>query len=137
MRGEHAGVLVNLLSGGTATFTVNAIIDPAATGTLSNTATVTAPAGFTDPTPGNDSATDTTTLTPQANLSLTKTNGVTSVRSGSQVTYTFTVTNGTATFTSTVTITATRGRQCPRRGVGDHGRHGQLLRRPDHQRPVA
>ncbi len=37
---------------------------PAATGTLTNTATATVGGGVTDPTPGNNSATDTDTLTP-------------------------------------------------------------------------
>ena len=37
-----------------------------ATGTLVNTATVTAPGTVTDPDPGNDTATDTDTLTPEA-----------------------------------------------------------------------
>ncbi len=50
------------------TYTVTATVSAAATGTLANTATVTAPAGVTDPTPGNNSATDTDTLTPQADL---------------------------------------------------------------------
>ena len=54
---------VSLLPGGTVTFTVVAQIDPLATGTLSNTATVSAPAGVTDPTPGDNTATDTDTLT--------------------------------------------------------------------------
>ena len=44
------------------TYTASCTISAAATGTLSNTATVTAPAGVTDPTPGNNSATDSDTL---------------------------------------------------------------------------
>ncbi|MBK6407396.1 MAG: hypothetical protein IPF66_21675 [Holophagales bacterium] len=48
-----------------------------ASGTVSNTATVAAPGGVTDPSPGNNSATDTDTLTPQADLAITKTDGVT------------------------------------------------------------
>src|SRR6185369_5546900 len=52
---------VNLPAGGSVTYTVSATISPAASGALSNTATVTAPAGVTDPTPGNNSATDTDT----------------------------------------------------------------------------
>src|SRR5262249_14775038 len=43
--------------------TLTGTISASATGTLSNTATVTAPGGITDPTPGNNSATDTDTLT--------------------------------------------------------------------------
>jgi uncharacterized repeat protein (TIGR01451 family) len=55
---------VNLPAGGSVTYTVSATIAPGATGSLSNTATVTPPAGVTDPTPGNNSATDIDTLTP-------------------------------------------------------------------------
>ena len=73
---------VNLPVGGTVTFTVTATLSAAATGTLVNTATVTAPAGVTDPNPGNNSATDTDTITPQADLSITKTDGVTTVVPG-------------------------------------------------------
>jgi uncharacterized repeat protein (TIGR01451 family) len=54
--------MVNLLPAGTVTFTVTATINAAATGTLSNTATVAIPGGMVDPTPGNNSATDSDTL---------------------------------------------------------------------------
>ena len=54
---------------------------------------MTAPAGVTDPTPGNNSATDTDTLTRQADLAITKTDGVTTATPGGSVTYTITVTN--------------------------------------------
>jgi len=43
----------------TVTFTLSGTISPSATGTLSNTATVAAPAGVTDPNPANNAATDT------------------------------------------------------------------------------
>jgi uncharacterized repeat protein (TIGR01451 family) len=53
---------VNLPAGSSVTYTATCTISPAATGTLANTATVAAPAGVTDPTPANSSATDTDTL---------------------------------------------------------------------------
>ncbi|MBP8296760.1 MAG: DUF11 domain-containing protein, partial [Burkholderiales bacterium] len=53
---------VSLLSGGTATFVVSGTVDAAATGMLSNTASVAAPAGMTDPVAANDAATDTDTI---------------------------------------------------------------------------
>jgi uncharacterized repeat protein (TIGR01451 family) len=53
---------VNLPSGGSATYTASCAIAAGATGTLSNTATITAPGGVTDPTPANNTATDTDTL---------------------------------------------------------------------------
>src|SRR5204862_373017 len=60
---------VNLPAGGSVTYTASCTINPSATGSLSNTATVAAPGGVTDPTLGNNSANDTDTLAPSANLS--------------------------------------------------------------------
>jgi uncharacterized repeat protein (TIGR01451 family) len=90
--GNIAGT-VNLPAGGSVTYTASCTISAAATGTLSNTATVAAPAGVTDPTPGNNSATDSDTLAPQADLSVTKTDGVTTATPGGSVTYTITASN--------------------------------------------
>jgi uncharacterized repeat protein (TIGR01451 family) len=84
---------VNLPSGGSVTYTASCSISGAATGSLSNTATVTAPGGVTDPTPGNNSATDTDTLSASADLSVTKTDGVTTATPGGSVTYTITASN--------------------------------------------
>jgi len=50
--------LVNLAVGGTAVYTVNVTTFSTATGSLSNTATVTAPAGITDPNLSNNTWTD-------------------------------------------------------------------------------
>ncbi len=83
----------NLPVGGTATYTLTGTINPAATGSLSNTATVTAPGGVTDPNLANNSATDTDTLTPQANLSITKTDGQASTAPGSPISYTIVASN--------------------------------------------
>jgi uncharacterized repeat protein (TIGR01451 family) len=61
---------INLPVGSSITYTVNATINPIATGTLSNTACVAIPAGVTDPNDaadgvtGKECATDTTTLLP-------------------------------------------------------------------------
>lgn len=82
---------VNLPAGGSVTYTASCAISAAATGTLSNTATVSS--AITDPTPGNNSATDTDTLTPQADVSITKTDGVTSVAPGGSTTYTLVASN--------------------------------------------
>ncbi len=84
---------VNLPSGGSVTYTASCAISAAATGTLSNTATVTAPAGVTDPTPGNNSATDSDTLAASADLAITKTDGVTTATPGGSVTYTISASN--------------------------------------------
>ncbi|MEI8169064.1 MAG: Ig-like domain-containing protein [Rhodoferax sp.] len=55
---------VNLLNGGIATYTVHATVSPTATGSLVNTATVTVPPGISDPTPANNTATDTDVIPP-------------------------------------------------------------------------
>ena len=64
---------VNLPAGGSVTYTATCTIAASATGTLVNTATVAS--AVTDPNPANNSATDTDTLTPQADLAITKTDG--------------------------------------------------------------
>ena len=84
---------VSLPAGGTVTYTVTGTVSPAAAGTLTNTATVAPAAAVTDPAPGNNSATDTDTLTPQADLAITKTDGQTTAVPGLPLTYTITVTN--------------------------------------------
>jgi uncharacterized repeat protein (TIGR01451 family) len=75
------------------TYTVTALIDPAATGSFVNTATVTAGAGVVDTNPANNSATDTDTLTAQADLAITKSDGVSEVNDNSTTTYTIVVSN--------------------------------------------
>src|SRR5262249_39479026 len=82
---------VTLLPGGTATFTADAQISAAATGALTNTATVAVPPG--DNTPGNNTATDTDSLTPQTGLAVTKTDGQTTAVPGTSTTYTIVVSN--------------------------------------------
>ncbi len=118
---------VNLPAGSSVTYTVNATVDPAATGTLSNTATVAAPGGVTDPSPGNNSATDgPDTIVPQADVAVTKTDDVDPAVPGMTVTYTIVATNngpGTspstsvtdtfpATLTCSWTCTASGGSSC-------------------------
>src|SRR5437016_7169432 len=83
---------IKLLSAGTATFTVTGTVT-AGSGTITNTASVTAPAGTNDPA-GNNSATDNNTvITPTADLSITKTDGVTSINQGATLTYTIVASN--------------------------------------------
>jgi uncharacterized repeat protein (TIGR01451 family) len=63
-------------------------------GNVTNTATVSVPAGYTDPTPGNNTGTATTVIsTPTADLSVTKTDGVTSVFANGATAYTIVVSN--------------------------------------------
>jgi uncharacterized repeat protein (TIGR01451 family) len=84
---------VDLPVGGTATYTLAGTISESATGTLDNTATVTAPSGLTDPDLADNSATDTDTLRPGADLSITKTDGQTTAVAGQPITYTIAVSN--------------------------------------------
>ena len=83
---------LSLPPGSSVTYTATCNIDPAATGTLSNTATATA--SVTDTVPGNNSATDgDTVLDPEADLGITKDDGVTTVIAGNQVVYTIVASN--------------------------------------------
>lgn len=84
---------VNLPAGASVTFTATCALSAGATGTLANTATATVGGGVTDPTPGNNSATDSDTLAPSTDLSVTKTNGTTSVRPGANTTWTIVAAN--------------------------------------------
>ncbi len=74
------------------TYAVTCTIDPGATGTLANTATISS--GVTDPNPGNNSATDgDTVLIPQTDLVLSKSDAPDPVIAGTQLAYAFTMTN--------------------------------------------
>jgi uncharacterized repeat protein (TIGR01451 family) len=84
---------VNLPVGSSITYTVVAHIDSAATGSLTNSATVSPPAGTTDTVQGNNTAIDTDTLTPRNDVSVTKTDGVTIAVPGTSTTYTIVVAN--------------------------------------------
>ena len=120
--------------GGSVTYTATCTIAAAAGGTLVNTATVGA-AGD-DPQPANNSATDTDTLVPEADLSITKTDGSTLATPGVTTTYTITVSNAgpssvpAATLTDTFpaacvspswTCTGSGGGSCPASGSGNIG----------------
>ena len=104
-----AGDLAETLSlpaGSSVTYTADCAIDPAATGTLSNTATVTA--SVADATPGNNSATDSdTVLTPEADLSLTKVDSQDPVAAGTGLTYTLSVANAGPSDAASVVVTDT------------------------------
>lgn len=82
-----------MFAGGNVVYTATCDISAAASGSLVNTATVGAPGGVTDTVPGNNSATDTDTLTPQADLAISKGNGSSEVLSGGQTTYSIVAAN--------------------------------------------
>jgi uncharacterized repeat protein (TIGR01451 family)/fimbrial isopeptide formation D2 family protein len=87
---------IDLGPGGVVVYNVTAMTTSAANATLVNTATVTAPAGTTDPTPANNSSTDVDTVTNPAKLTVVKTvrdlNGGVLV-SGDTLRYTIVVSN--------------------------------------------
>jgi large repetitive protein len=85
--------VVSLTAGSSIIYTVNGTVSPNATGTLSNTATVTSPPNIPDLNPGNNTATDTDPLTPRADLSIVKTDGQTTSTPGASITYTIVVNN--------------------------------------------
>ncbi|MCP4654592.1 MAG: DUF11 domain-containing protein, partial [bacterium] len=78
---------------GSVTFTATGTLDAGALGDLVNTATVTAPAGVTDPEPLNDSATDTDNILVTADLSITKDDGSSTAIPGVFLNYTPTAIN--------------------------------------------
>ncbi|MCB1056373.1 MAG: DUF11 domain-containing protein [Acidobacteria bacterium] len=130
---------VNLLNGGTATYTVTCGIASSATGNLVNTATVSST--LNDPNMADNSATDTDTLTPTADLSITKTDGAATAIPGGSVVYTIVASNagpsdatGTTvadTFdpilTCTWTCAASAGSSCTASGAGNINDLGGIL----------
>ncbi len=84
---------VDLPAGAAAIFTATVTVTPDAIGALANSASVTPPAGTTDPTPGDDTATDTTAITPSADVQVSKTASSGSVTAGDDITFTTVVTN--------------------------------------------
>src|SRR5207245_1764180 len=77
-----------LAKGGSATVTVTYTV-PASTPAGPQTHTVTVSSDTPDSVPGNNTASDTNTVATSADLSVTKTDGVTTVTAGAGVTYTY------------------------------------------------
>jgi uncharacterized repeat protein (TIGR01451 family) len=125
---------VDLLKGGTATYSLTALVAASATGLLSNTSTVTAPTGVTDGTLTNNSSKSEVALVPTADLVITKTNGVLSTSAGNVVAYTVEASNvGPSNVTGALvtdnppsaigainwTCVGTVGGSCPATGTGN------------------
>lgn len=105
--GNSISTTANLPSGGSVTYTVTGTLAANATGTLSNTASVAAPSGVTDPTSTNNSATDSDSINLVADPSITKSHTGNFTR-GTTNSYTVTVSNnGTGATSGTVTVTDT------------------------------
>lgn len=88
----NLGDTLAMPAGSSVTYTATCDVDPAATGDLSNTASI-GSASVADPTAGNDSATDVDTLTPSADLTISKTDNVTLHTAGTPITYTIVAQN--------------------------------------------
>ncbi len=84
---------VNLAVAGNAIFTATGLISSAATGSLLNTASVTAPADVLDPIASNNNSPDTVPLAPKTDLTISKTASPDPVFVGSNLTYTIKVKN--------------------------------------------
>jgi uncharacterized repeat protein (TIGR01451 family) len=96
---------VSLAPNAMATFIVNGVINPSAVGTLTNTASLVLPDGATDPNPSNNSASDSSVLTPTADISVVKTNGRADSAPGAPVSWTITATNNGPSFSPGTSIT--------------------------------
>ncbi|MCA1779804.1 MAG: DUF11 domain-containing protein [Xanthomonadaceae bacterium] len=82
----NLGDTLGMPVGSSVTYTATCDVDAAATGDLSNTATI-ASALVSDPTPGNDSATDVNTLAGSADLSISKTDNQIEHMPGTPISY--------------------------------------------------
>lgn len=91
--GNTINTSATLAVGGTATYTVSGTVSAAASGTLTNTANVAVPAFLTDSNTANNTASDSDTINLNANLGITKTDGLANIDPGSAVTYTIVVSN--------------------------------------------
>ena len=95
---------MNLANKGSAIFVVRAQVDETAVGSITDTVTVTAPAGVTDLEPDNNMASDTDTVVPQADIAVLKEVDIRVPAVGDTVTFTVTVTNNGPSAASGVTI---------------------------------
>jgi uncharacterized repeat protein (TIGR01451 family) len=84
---------VNMPVGSKITYKATGKLKSSATGTLANTASVTLPAGISDPNTANNSATDSDTITSNADLKITITDGKTAAVPGTKNTYTIVAAN--------------------------------------------
>ena len=98
-------VLGIIPAGGSASFTITVVVEAGTTGTLTNSATVAADTD--DPDPTNNTITEDTVVTAQADLSLTKVEDVDPIIAGNTLTYTMTVSNAGPSDAANVVVTDT------------------------------
>jgi uncharacterized repeat protein (TIGR01451 family) len=95
---------VDLAPGSQATITVNAQIPPGATGQVSLSVQAVQAAGVIESNPVDNQATDVDNLTPRVSLTLTKTDGRTTILPGQSLVYTIEVRNGGPSLASGVSL---------------------------------
>ena len=83
--------LGSIAAGSSSSYTVTATADASTTGTVTASASVSSSAS--DPDTGNNTANETTTVNPSADISITKTDSLTSIRAGDTLNYTIVVSN--------------------------------------------
>jgi uncharacterized repeat protein (TIGR01451 family) len=123
---------VDLAPNGNAALTVNGTVAATASGQLAVTTSITPPPGVVDSNTIDNQATDVDTLTPRVSLSLTKTDGRSSINPGQNITYSIVATNNGPSAVNGVslidnfppeltniswTCTATPGSSCSASGV--------------------
>ncbi len=95
--------LGDIAGGGSASYTITVDVDEDFTGTLSNTASVTSATN--DPNTGNNSATETTVVNAEADLSITKADNADPVVADDPLTYTINVSNAGPSTAVNVVVT--------------------------------
>ena len=91
-------------NGGTVTFSATCTVDAATTAPVTNTATL---SYVNDTNAANNTASDTDTIVPQADLSIADSDGISTLAAGSNTTYTITVTNPATVAVGNVAVTDT------------------------------
>lgn len=98
---------LNLQAGQSISLALSGIVAANATGTITNTATLTAPIGVIDPNQDNNSSTDTDTLTPVTDLTLSNVGSPNPAGINRDVTYTLTAANNGPSNATGVVVTNT------------------------------
>ena len=96
---------LSLATGTSVTITLTGTIDPTSTGSITNTVSVSPLSGISETNSANNSTADVNTLSPQVDLSVTQTDGKTSILPGTTNTYTITVTNNGPSTLNSFTMT--------------------------------
>jgi uncharacterized repeat protein (TIGR01451 family) len=86
------GTVATMPPGSSLVITVNGAVSGTASGSMTNTASVSLPASFIDPDPTNNQSSVTTSITPVANLSMVKT-GSSAANAAGPISYTLVVSN--------------------------------------------